>query len=83
MSTLKDLPAIWQSWSAEDLKGLTKEEIERLSMLLKTKVRFVEDQYERYLFFADRDRYIQKKADELRDNKGMTSTKFHDFVTMS
>jgi hypothetical protein len=81
--SLKNLPPVWESWNMKDLEGLSKEEIERLQVLLKTKINFVSDQYERYLFFTDKERYIQKKAVELRASKGMTSTKFHDLVTMS
>ena len=62
-----ELPPVWEYWTARDLENLTKEEIERLQVMLKSKLDVLGDRYERELFFKDRDRYIQLKKIAYRE----------------
>ena len=67
MSGLIELPPVWEYWTARDLDNLTKEEIERLQVMLKSKLDVLGDRYERELFWKDRDRYIQLKKIAYRE----------------
>ena len=61
MSGLRDLPPVWSYWEPEDLEHLSKDELERLQLNLRSKMEVVTDCYERQLFWKDRDRYMRLK----------------------
>jgi hypothetical protein len=52
--SLTSLPPVWVSWKPEDLENLTTPEIERLQILLRTKLVAVEDRFEYNLLFKNR-----------------------------
>ncbi len=81
--SLTNLPPICKVWKQEDLQSLTKDEVERLQAYLKNKMEFVTDYYEEYLYYADRNRYLQLKGVQLKERKGKRkSTTKADFTTL-
>jgi hypothetical protein len=60
--SLENLPPVWEYWEPEDLEHLTGDELERLQLMLRSKMDVVTDSYERRLFWKDRERFIQLKT---------------------
>ncbi len=59
---MSELPPVWKYWEPEDLDGLTRDELERLQLMLRSKMEVVTDCYERDLFYKDRERFMQLKT---------------------
>ncbi len=78
---LENVPPIWKSWRKEDLKGLSRKEMELLQLFLANKLNFVTDQYERYLFQDQRQMYMQLKELQMRE-EGENSTVRDDYKAL-
>jgi hypothetical protein len=65
--SLENLPPVTNYWDSEDLDGLTKEELEKLQIMLRLKMEAVTDRYERELFYKDRERFMLLKSYAYRE----------------
>jgi hypothetical protein len=59
---LEDLPPVHRFWTLKDLDGLTRDELMKLQLMLKSKMEVVGDRYERELYRMDRYEWLQLKA---------------------